>query len=139
MKHLTLILRIVVAVLLGINAYIHFVLAVPFIGNAGTLFSQGDLFRLQGILNIVAAILVVVWRHKLSAVFAGLIAAGGLFAVVASVFFPLDMSMLGGPVIFEPSWYDQKIISAVVQALAIALCAVIFMRSRKRVDAAARA
>ena len=138
MKHLTLILRIVVAVLLGINAYIHFVLAVPFIGNAGTLFSQGDLFRLQGILNIVAAVLVIVWRNKISAIVAALIALGGLFAVVASVFFPLDMSMLGGPVIFEPSWYDQKIISTIAQALAAALAAVLFVRSRKRVDAAAR-
>lgn len=135
MKHLPLALRIGIAVCLLVNAIIHFVLAVPFIGNAGRLFSQGDLFRLQGGLNLAAAILVIAWRSRIAIALAAVIAAGGLFAVVASVLFPLDLSMLGGPVIFEPSWYDLKIVSAVVQGLAVVGCGVLFARARKRADA----
>ena len=60
MKIFTIAARIWTALALLVNAYIHFLLASPFDALVGTLVSQGTLFRVQGVVNILAAILILV-------------------------------------------------------------------------------
>lgn len=124
--------RITTALALLVNAYIHFLLATPFDALVGTLVSQGTLFRIQGVVNILAAILILVihrWRAGLTA---AAIAAGGLALLVASVYVPLDLTALGLPLIYEPVWYPDKVVAVIAQILALAAGLIVAMASRPR-------
>lgn len=120
MKIFILAARIWTALALLVNAYIHFQLAGPFDALVGTLVSQGALFRIQGVVNILAAILILVVHRWWAGLVAAGIAAGGLALLVVSVYVPLDLSALGFPVIYEPIWYQDKVIAVVAQAVALA-------------------
>lgn len=120
MKIFILAARIWTALALLVNAYIHFQLAGPFDALVGTLVSQGALFRIQGVVNILAANLILVVHHWWAGLVAATIAAGGLALLVVSVYVPLDLSALGFPVIYEPIWYQDKVIAVVAQAVALA-------------------
>lgn len=122
--------RIWTAVALWINAYIHFVLAIPFDSVVGPLISQGNLFRIQAVVNIVAGILILVLPRWWSGLFAAAVGAGGLLLLVLSVYIPLDLSTLGLPVIFEPIWYQDKIVAAVTQAFAVIGGLIVAARTR---------
>ena len=119
MRIFTIAARIWTALALLVNAYIHFQLAGPFDALVGTLVSQGTLFRIQGVVNILAAILILVVHRWWAGLVAAAIAAGGLALLVVSVYVPLDLSALGFPVIYEPVWYQDKVIAVVAQAVAL--------------------
>ena len=124
--------RISTALALLVNAYIHFVLATPFDALVGTLVSQGTLFRIQGVVNILAAILILVIHRWWAGLVAAVIAAGGLALVVASVYVPLDLSALGLPVIYEPVWYQDKVTAVIAQSLALIGGLLVAVASRPR-------
>ncbi len=111
--------RIWTAVALLVNAYVHFLLATPFDSVVGTLVSQGTLFRIQGVVNILATILILVVHRWWAGLVAATVAAGGLALLVASVYVPLDFSALGLPVIYEPVWYQDKVIAVIAQGMAV--------------------
>lgn len=119
MRIFTIAARIWTALALLVNAFVHFQLAGPFDALAGTLVSQGTLFRIQGVVNILAAILIVVVHRWWAGLAAAAIAAGGLALLVVSVYVPLDLGALGFPVIYEPIWYQDKVIAVVAQAVAL--------------------
>lgn len=119
MKIFTIAARIWTALALLVNAYVHFQLAGSFDALVGTLVSQGTLFRIQGVVNILAAILILIVHRWWAGLVAAAIAAGGLALLVVSVYVPLDLSALGFPVIYEPVWYQDKVIAAVAQAVAL--------------------
>ncbi len=119
MRIFTIAARIWTALALLVNAYIHFQLAGPFDALVGTLVSQGALFRIQGVVNILAAILILVVHRWWAGLAAAAIAAGGLALLVVSVYVPLDLSALGFPVMYEPVWYQAKVIAVVAQAVAL--------------------
>lgn len=119
MKVAALAARIVTAIALVVNAWLHFRLAGPFDAIAGDLVTQGELFRIQAVVNVLAALLVVAVPRAWPAILAALVAAGGLALLVASVYVPLDLSALGLPVIFEPVWYPDKAAAAIAQCLAV--------------------
>jgi hypothetical protein len=131
-RHLPRVLTVVVAVALVLNAWIHFRLAGPFDANPGSLLSQGALFRIQGVVDVIAAILLVVRPRILTALFAGLVAAGGAGILVLTTLVPLDGTALGLPYLFEPGWYPAKQTSLLLQLLAAALVAVVLLRSARR-------
>lgn len=119
MRVFTIAARVWTALALLVNAYVHFQLAGPFDALVGTLVSQGALFRIQGVVNILAAILIVVVHRWWAGLVAAAIAAGGLALLVVSVYVPLNLSALGFPVIYEPVWYQAKVIAVVAQAVAL--------------------
>ncbi len=126
------------ALALVVNAVIHLQLAGPFDAITGTLIGQGWLFRIQAIVNIAVAILLIVVRRPWVAAAAAVVAAGGLALILITVAVPLDLTSVGLPVLYEPLWYPQKTISAIVQGLAILTAAVLIGALRRTAAPGAR-
>lgn len=123
------------AAALLVNAIIHFRLAAPFDAIVGTVASQGDLFRLQAVVNIAAIGLVLVARRRWADALALVIAAGGAALIIVTVLVPLDLTALGLPLLFEPSWYQDKVTALVAQLLAaLAAAALLVLRPRRARD-----
>jgi len=112
--------NVVVAAGLGVDAYVHWHLAPGFDGVKGTAspqVSQGELFRVETALALIAIVLVLVTRRRLAAMVALLIAAGGLGAVL--LFAYVDVGGWGPlPNMYDPFWYPEKTVSAVAEAVA---------------------
>lgn len=110
----------VVAAGLGVDAYVHWHLAPGFDGvksTASPQISQGQLFRVETALALIAMVLVLVTRRRLAALVALLVAAGGLGAVL--LFAYVDVGGWGPlPNMYDPFWYPEKTISAVAEAVA---------------------
>jgi len=126
-------LALVVAVGLGVDAYVHWQLAPGFDGIQGTAsphFSQGGLFRLETALAVIAMLLVLLTRHRLGAMVAFLIAAGGLGAVLLYAY--VDVGGFGPlPDMYDPIWYPEKIVSAIAEAVAaVGAFALLTLQSR---------
>jgi len=119
-------LTLVTAAGLGVDAYVHWQLAPGFgtlTGTASPHISEGQLFRLEAALAVIAMLVVLLTRHRLGALVAFLIAAGGLGAVLLYGY--IDVGGFGPlPDMYDPIWYPEKTISAVAEAVAAvgALC-----------------
>jgi len=119
-------LTLVTAAGLAVDAYVHWDLAPNFdslTGAASPHISQGQLFRLESILALLAMFLVVVTKRRFAALAAFLIAAGGLAAVLLYGY--VDVGGLGPfPDMYDPIWSPEKTASAVAEAVAAvgALC-----------------
>ena len=113
-------LTLAVAAGLGVDAYVHWQLAAGFDGIQGTAsphISQGGLFRLETALAVIAMLLVLLTRHRLGALLAFLIAAGGLGAVLLYAY--VDVGGFGPlPDMYDPIWYPEKTLSAIAEAVA---------------------
>lgn len=126
------------AVALLVNAVIHFRLAAPFDAVAGTIVTQGDLFRIQAVANIVAIAVVVIARRRWADALALVIAAGGAALIVVTALVPLDLTAIGLPLLFEPAYYPDKTYALVAQLVAVAAAtALILLRRRRPAKAAA--
>jgi hypothetical protein len=116
------ILTLVTVAGLGVDAYVHWQLAPGFdtlTGAASPHISQGQLFRLEAALAVIAMLLVLLTRNRLGALVAFLIAAGGLGAVLLYGY--IDVGGFGPlPDMYDPIWYTEKTISAVAEAVAAA-------------------
>ena len=129
-------LTLVTAAGLGVDAYVHWQLAPGFdtlTGAASPHISQGQLFRLEAVLAVIAMLLVLLTRHRLAALVAFLIAAGGLGAVLLYGY--IDIGGFGPlPDMYDPIWYGEKTISAVAEAVAAvgALCLLLMPSVRLR-------
>lgn len=132
MKIFIIAARIWIALALLVNAYVHFVLASPFDAIVGSLVSQGALFRIQGVVNILAAVLILVVYRWWTGLVVAVIAAGGLALLVASVYVPLDLSAIGFPVIYEPVWYADKVAAVIAQGFALIGGLVVAVLARRR-------
>lgn len=113
-------LILVVAAGLGVESYVHWHLAPGFDGVKGTAsphLSQGDLLRVESALALIAMLVVLLIRHRLAAMMAFLVAAGGLGAVLLYAY--IDVGGFGPvPNMYDPLWYPEKTISAVAEAVA---------------------
>ena len=111
---------LVVAAGLGVDAYVHWHLAPGFDGVKGTAspqISQGELFRVETALALIAMVLVLVTRRRVAAMVAFLIAADGLGAVLLYGY--VDVGGWGPlPNMYDPFWYPEKTMSAVAEAVA---------------------
>src|SRR5450631_1210237 len=121
-----LVLTLVTAAGLGVDAYVHWQLAPSFdtlTGAAIPHISQGQLFRFGAALSLMAMLLVLFTRHRIGVAEAFLVAAGGLGAVLLYRY--VDVGGFGPlPDMYDPIWYTEKTISAVAEAVAAvaALC-----------------
>lgn len=99
--HVTL--TVVVVAGLAIDAIAHLVLASTYDANRTSVLSEGDLFRVEAGLAILAAIALVVRPRRYTALFAFLVAGGG--AVLVTVYRYVDVGRVGViPQMYEDSW-----------------------------------
>ncbi len=120
---LLIVLRIVIAVALVIDAMIHLQLDPGYQQAAPGGIGQGTLFVIQSVAAILAAIYVLVRGSRLSYVIAGLVALGAFVAVVLYRY--VDVPAIGPiPAMYEPIWFFDKTLTAVAEGLAAILAGV---------------
>jgi predicted signal transduction protein with EAL and GGDEF domain len=96
------------------------------IGTASPHVSQGELFRLEATLALIAMLLVLATRRRFASALAFLIAAGGLGALLLYGY--VDVGGFGPvPDMYDPVWYTQKTITAVAEAIAAVGALALFM------------
>ena len=79
--------------------------------------SQGDLFRAQSIVAIVAALLLIVRPRRWTAALAAIVSGSALAAVL--VYRYVDIGQIGPiPSMYEAIWYGEKTLSAVAEGAA---------------------
>lgn len=134
---LALILVAVTVVGLVIDAWVHLDLASAFAHVKTSTMSQADLFRVEAVLAIVAAVALLIRPRQWSAGFAFLISAGGFVAVV--VYRYVDVGQIGPiPNMYDPFWLPTgKWVSAIAEAAAAAASAVLFVMLARPAGAAA--
>jgi len=102
----------VVAAGLAEDAWTHLSLATDYDPVRSSVLSQGDLFRAEGAMALLAAGLLLLWpRRRWTAALACVTAVGGLAAVL--VYQYVDVGAIGPlPNMYEPVWYAKKTESA---------------------------
>lgn len=117
---------------LGVDAWVHLHLAAQYDGVRSSALSQGDLFRAEGSVAVLAAVALIVRPRWYSAVFALLVAAAGVAAVLVLRY--VDVGAFGPfPDMYEPVWYAQKVQSVWGEgvAAAAALVLALFLLPRR--------
>lgn len=111
-------LRLVTAAALAIDAYVHADLATRYDPNqVGAEISQGDLFRIDAAAAALAALALILSARRFVWVFAALVAAAGLFAVLLYRY--ADPGAIGPlPDMREPAWYPEKTLTTIAEAAA---------------------
>ena len=123
-------LIVVVVVGLGIDAFVHFDLASRYAGVKSSTLSQGDLFRAEGAIAVLAAVALVVRPRRYTAALAFLATAGGTAAVLLYRY--VDVGAFGPlPNMYEPLWSPRKTLSAWAEGIA-ALAALILLAAIHR-------
>jgi NO-binding membrane sensor protein with MHYT domain len=127
----SLALRVVGALALGFSAYLHFKIA----SNDRPLFEDGGV-RLSGLFvaQAIAATLVSLWvlaqGIRLAWLAFGAVAIASLVAVVMSTY--VEIPAIGPlPKIYDPVWYDDKVLAAVSAGIA-SLVAVVALATARR-------
>jgi plastocyanin len=116
-----LVLRLMIAAGLAVDAYVHADLAPAYDGIRATV-SQGDLFRVEAGAAAAAALVVFVAGRRAGFGLAFAVAAGGLGALLLYRY--VDVGRIGPlPNMYEPSWFPEKTAAAVAEAGAAALAA----------------
>ena len=108
-------LRAGTAAALIVDAVVHLRDAYLYAPNAGTLISQGQLFRVQSVIALVVAAGVLIIPRRLVWVVAFLVTASAFAAVVLYTY--VNVGPLAGlPNMYEPSWGPPgKLVSAVAE------------------------
>ena len=125
-------LTAVVVVGLAIDAFVHFHLASAFSANRTRWLSEPALFRVEAAASLVAAIALLVRRHRATILFAFLLAAAGTVAVVFYRY--VDLGAVGPfPNMYDPYWAPpEKALSAVAEALAAVAAGALLVTERRR-------
>ncbi|SEM18337.1 hypothetical protein [Streptacidiphilus jiangxiensis] len=119
MTALRMLLRGAAAAGLAVDAYVHLKLAHQYSAVASATISEGTLFRVEGVAAVIAALLVLFWRHRFGDGFAWLTAAAGLAAILFYRY--SDPGALGPlPDMYEPIWFTDKVLALLGQAVALA-------------------
>ena len=131
------VLAVIVAAGLAIDAYVHLDLASTYDVVKTSTLSQGDLFRVEAALAIVAGVALLVRPRRYTAWFAFLVSAGGVAAVL--VYRWVDVGKVGPlPNMYEPYWYGEKTLSLVAEAIAAVAAAILLVLMYMRARAVAK-
>jgi hypothetical protein len=131
------VLTVIVAAGLAIDAYVHLDLASTYDVVKTSPLSQGDLFRVEAALAIVAGVALLVRPRRYTAWFAFLVSAGGVAVVL--LYRWVDVGKLGPlPNMYEPYWYGEKTLSLVAEAIAAVAAAVLLVLMYMRARAVAK-
>jgi hypothetical protein len=112
------VLTAIVVVGLVIDAYVHLKLASAFADRKTSVLSQADLFRVEAVVAIVAAVALLVRPRRYTAAFAFLVSASALAAVLTYRY--VDVGAIGPiPNMYDPYWAPaKKALSAYSEAAA---------------------
>jgi hypothetical protein len=123
-------LRVGTAAALAIDATVHLRDATGYDAVRATV-SQGQLFRVEAGLAVVAALLVLVWPQRISWVVALLVAASALGAVLLYRY--VDVGQLGPlPDMYENTWQvPGKLLSAYAEGAAVVLAGLGLLTHRR--------
>lgn len=135
------VLTVVVVAGLAVDAYVHFDLASTYQGVKSHTVSQGDLFRAEAAVAVLAAAALLARPRRYTAAIAFLVAAAGAAAVLLYRY--VDVGAFGPlPNMYEPIWYPKKTLSAwaegVAALAALALLIAIDLRARRTTQTAGR-
>ncbi len=123
-------MRALIAVCLVVDAIVHVHLAAGYQQSAATGIGAGNLFRIEAVAAVVVAVWVL-WRGSPASLLAAF--AVGSSAVVAVVLYRyVNVPAVGPlPAMYEPVWFLEKSLSAVVEAVA-ALAALLALALGRR-------
>jgi hypothetical protein len=124
------VLRLLTAAGLGVSAYVHIHVAAKYNGVAGNSgLSQGLLFRIEGGVAILLALIVLASGSRFLHFLAFLVAASALGAVLLYSY--TNVGRLGPlPDMHDPAWFPQKALSTAAEAVATLASAALVFRSR---------
>ena len=127
-------LALIAAAGLAIQAYVHFDLASAYDGVKSSVLSQGDLFRAEAAVAIVAAAAVLLRPRRYTAAFAFVVAAAGTAAVL--VYQYVNIGAFGPiPNMYDPIWFPKKTLSVWAEGIAavaaLALFAMLHAETRR--------
>lgn len=118
-------LRLIIAAGLAIDAYLHLAVASDYDVIPGTI-SAGMLFRVEAIVAIVIAILVLVFPGRIAYVLAFLVGASAFAAAVINTY--VDLGAVGPlPNLYEPVWFTEKAASAIAEGVVALAAAAAFL------------
>ncbi|MBC3839966.1 hypothetical protein GXW82_06475 [Streptacidiphilus sp. 4-A2] len=130
MAAVRLILRLLAAVGLAVDAGIHAKLASQYDAVSASI-SQGTLFRIEAGAASLAVLLVLLWRRRPGDLFALLTAAAGVAALL--VYRYVDVGKLGPlPNMYEPVWFSDKVWALAGQGLAVLALLPLLLARRAR-------
>ena len=110
---------------LAIDAYVHLHLAAPYDGVKSSVLTQGDLFRAEAALAIIAALALVVRPRRWTALIAFLVSAGGFALVLLYQY--VNVGSIGPlPNMYDPVSSPEKTLSIAAEGIA-ALAALILL------------
>ena len=111
-------LIVIVVAGLAIEAYVHFNLASNYELIKTSRLSQADLFRVEGAVAIVAAVLLVIRPRRYTAGIAAVVAGSALLVLLLYRY--NDIGQLGPiPSMYEPIWYTKKTVAAFAEGAAL--------------------
>jgi hypothetical protein len=109
-------LRVVTAASLVVDAVVHNELVHRYAPNQSGGLSQGQLFRIEAVVAMLAAALVLITARWFAWVIAFAVAASALAAVLISTNY--DIGSIGPiPDMYEPIWYGKKTLAASAEAI----------------------
>lgn len=131
-----LVLRGMTAAGLFVEAAIHLELAADYQLAAPAGIGQGNLFRIEAALALLAGLWVLIRGGRSAYAAAFLLAAGGLGAVLLYRYYQVPAI---GPIpsMYEPLWFFKKSVTAVAEAIAAVTAVIGFLRVRQSVPALA--
>lgn len=119
-------LALVAAAGLAIDAYVHFDLAGAYDPIKSSVLTQGDLFRGEGTVAVIAALAVLLRPRRYTAAFAFLVAAAGTAAVLVYAY--VDVGAFGPfPDMYDPLWFTEKTLSAWAEGIAAVAALALFI------------
>jgi len=118
------------------DAAIHLELAADYQLAAPAGIGQGNLFRIEAGLALLAGLWVLIRGGRAAYAAAFLVAAGGLGAVLLYRYYQVPAI---GPIpsMYEPLWFFKKSVTAVAEAIAAVTAVIGFLRMRQSVPARA--
>jgi hypothetical protein len=127
-------LILIVVAGLAIDAFVHLNLASAFDSVKSGVLSQGDLFRVEAALAIIAALALVIRPRRLTATIAFLVSAGG-FALVL-IYQYVNVGAIGPlPDMYDPLQSPEKTLSiwgeGIAAAAALILLVLMHLRTRR--------
>jgi hypothetical protein len=119
-------LAVVAATGLAIDAYVHLSLASEYDVIKSSVLSQGDLFRAEAIVAIIAAAAVLLRPRRYTAAFAFVVAAAGTAAVLVYAY--VNVGAFGPiPNMYDPIWFPKKTLSVWAEGIAAVAALALFV------------
>lgn len=123
---LAILLRILVAACLLIDAVVHLHLASRYQLAQPNGIGEGTLFRVEGALALIAGVYVLLRASRPAYALAAVVALGGVAAVLLYRY--VNVPAVGPiPAMYEPIWFFSKTLSAVAEVIGGLVAAVAFV------------